>query len=172
MKKTFKINEDIAAEQVKLIDDEGKLLGVKSLQDALKIASEKNLDLVAIDEKGPITLCKLCKASALAAKNRKKQKEIKKNTKTNVVKEIRIRPNIGKHDLDIKVQQAKKMLEKKYQVNFVMRFMGRERLYIENYKSLLRELVTMLSDHAFVESDAFKLEGNQIFTKFIPNKKQ
>jgi len=118
------INNQIRAEKVRVIDEEGKNLGIFSLEEALKIAREKNLDLIQITEKVDPPVCKLMDYGKylywLQKKKRGQQKESK-------VKIIRLGFNISSHDLETKANQVEKFLIKGNKVKIEMLLRGREK---------------------------------------------
>lgn len=170
MKKVFKINDKISADKVKVIDIEGNFLGIVEIEQALKLASSQGMDLVEISSAEEEPLCKICNASKFIAKSKQKEKDIKKNTKVLTVKELRIRPATGIHDIDIKVNHAIKFLNKGHNVIFCMRFKGREKLHIEQGKELLNKVIERLNEYAQAQSQELKMVNNQIVVKFDPIK--
>ena len=171
MKKTIKINEQISASSVKVISDKGEFLGIMQIQEALNLAKEKEMDLVEIISNPVEPLCKICSATSLIAEKKKKQKIIKKNTKTTSFKELRIRYVISKHDLEIKIKQAIKFLEKGHNITLSMRFRGREKLHLEQGKNLLMNAIESLKEFGTPQNTNLNLLGNQIIIKIETNKK-
>lgn len=170
MKKVFKINEQIVAGKVKVIDLEGNFLGIVGIEDALRLASTQGLDLVEISSTESEPLCKICDASKLIARTRQKAKDIKKNTKVLTVKELRIRSATSYHDLDIKINHAIKFLNKNHSVIFAMRFKGREKLHVDQGKELLTKVIESLKEHTQPKNHELKMVNSQIILKFEPIK--
>jgi translation initiation factor IF-3 len=170
VRKIFKINEEITAGKVKVIDTEGTFIGIVDLKQAIQLASSQGMDLVEISSADEEPLCKICNASKFIAKSKQKEKDIKKNTKILTVKELRIRPATGTHDIDIKVNHAIKFLNKGHNVIFCMRFKGREKLHIDQGKELLNKVIERLNEYAQAQSQELKMINNQIVVKFDPIK--
>jgi len=125
VEKKFLIDEQIKAEKVRAVKEDGTHLGILSLEDALKIAKEQNLNLILVSEKVDPPVCKIADFGKFLYSLRKKEKEKKK--KETEVKGVRIGYNTSVHDLEIKANQAKKFLEKGHKVMVEMILRGRER---------------------------------------------
>ncbi len=112
------INEEIRSSKVRLIDDEGEQIGVIPIKEALKMAEDKHLDLVNVAPNAKPPVCKILDYGKYKYDALKKEKEAKKNQKVINVKEIRLSPNIEKHDLEVKANQASKfeVLDKFYEL--------------------------------------------------------
>jgi translation initiation factor IF-3 len=119
-------NEQIKAERVRVIDNNGEMLGVLSLKDAIYKAKSVNLDLVEISPNAEPPVCKIIDYGKYKYEIQKKSSDSKKKQKTVDIKEIKIRPNIGEHDYIIKIKAAIKFLESGNKVKISMRFRGRE----------------------------------------------
>jgi translation initiation factor IF-3 len=104
-----RINKRIAAKEVRLIDVEGEQLGVVGIEDALRISEEKEVDLVEIASKATPPVCKLMDYGKFKYEQKKQQSAKKQKDQT--VKEIKFRPNIGDHDLEVKVNRMRGFLE-------------------------------------------------------------
>ncbi|MDU7502680.1 MAG: translation initiation factor IF-3, partial [Finegoldia magna] len=120
------INEEIRSSKVRLIDDEGEQIGVIPIKEALKMAENKHLDLVNVAPNAKPPVCKILDYGKYKYDALKKEKEAKKNQKVINVKEIRLSPNIEKHDLEVKANQASKFLSNENRVKVSVRFRGRE----------------------------------------------
>ena len=104
------INEQIRANKVQVIDEQGEKKGVMSIHDALDLAYEKKLDLVLVAPNAEIPVCKLMNYGKYKFEQAKKEKEAKKKQKTFEIKEIRITPNIEQHDFEFKLKNAQKFI--------------------------------------------------------------
>ena len=98
-----RINEEIRAKEVRLISEDGEQLGIMSVNDALNLASEKNLDLVEMSYNGTTSVAKIMDYGKYRYEKVKKDKENKKKQKNTVIKEIRVKPHIDTHDMETKV---------------------------------------------------------------------
>ena len=110
-KNELMINEEIRDREVRLVDETGKALGIVSSKEALKIAYEKNLDLVKIAPNANPPVCKIMDYGKYMFDLAKKEKEVRKNQKIVNVKEVRIGLDIGEHDFNVKVKQAIRFLK-------------------------------------------------------------
>lgn len=157
------INEQIKANKVQVIDEQGEKRGVMGIHDALDLAYEKKLDLVLVAPNAEIPVCKIMNYGKYKFEQAKKEKEAKKKQKVLEVKEIRVTPNIEEHDFGFKSKNARKFLEDGNKVKITVRFRGRE---VNNSKAgelVLNKFIENLSDVSQVEK-APKLEGRNMFT--------
>ena len=145
-----RINEKIQAQQVRVIDDNGEQVGIESLQQALMLAQEKNLDLVEIAPKANPPVCKLIDYGKYKYQLQKKESEAKKNQRDNSVKELKIRYGTDVGDLNTKLRHARGFLSQGNKVKFSMRFRGRERAFVHLGKAKLEGIVAQLEDVAKV----------------------
>ena len=163
IKQDLLINERIRCKEVQVIDDKGEKLGVLSLDDALEKADEKKLDLVLVSPNTNPPVCKLMNYGKYKFEQAKKEKEARKNQKAVELKEIRITPNIEKHDFDFKVKNARKFLEDGNKVKITVRFRGREVNNSKAGETVLNNFIEQLAEVSQVEK-APKLEGRNMFT--------
>lgn len=155
------INEQIRDKEVRVVAEDGSQLGIMSAKEAMKLAKEAELDLVKIAPMAKPPVCKIIDYGKYRYELARKEKEARKKQKVIEIKEIQIRPNIDTNDLDRKVNDAKKFLEKGNKVKMVMRFRGREMAYMEKSKKLLDQCAEELSEIAVIEKPA-KIEGRSI----------
>ena len=120
------INEQIRDREVRLIGEDGQLVGIMSSRDAYKMAQDAGLDLVKIAPKAQPPVCKIVDYGKYRYEQARKEKEAKKKQKTMEVKEVRLSPNIDANDLNTKINQARKFLEHGDKVKVTLRFRGRE----------------------------------------------
>ena len=149
-KEQHRINDKIKAQQVRVIDSDGEQIGIEPLQDALALASQKQLDLVEIAPQASPPVCKLIDYGKYKYQLQKKEAEAKKNQQDNVVKELKVgyRTDIG--DLKTKLKHARSFLSDGNRVKISMRFKGRERAFAHLGREKLEEMVDKLSDVAKV----------------------
>ena len=146
-----------------MIGAQGEKLGVVSLNDARQKAEEANLDLVLVAPNATPVVCKIMNYGKYKFEQAKKEKEAKKKQKVLEIKELRVTPNIEKHDFEFKCRNAKKFLEDGNKVKITVRFRGRE---VNNSKAgevVLNSFIEQLSEVSQVEK-APKLEGRNMFT--------
>ncbi|HRN95939.1 MAG TPA: translation initiation factor IF-3 [Candidatus Levybacteria bacterium] len=157
----FRINHQIRAKEVRLLDSEGKQIGVVSVDEARRLAVEQELDLVEIAPLATPPVAKIIDYSKFLYQLKKKKQEEKKKTVTSETKQIRMGPFIGNHDLEIKVRHAKEFLEDGDKVKFIVRFRGREFTKKELGENVLKKVIEMLAEVAKVERDPH-MEGRQM----------
>ena len=151
-----RINSKIRASEVRVIDDNGEQIGIESLQQALSIAAEKQLDLVEIAPQASPPVCKLIDYGKYKYQLQKKESEAKKKQKDNAIKELKVRYLTDIGDLKTKLRQARGFLSDGNKVKFSMRFKGREKAFVHLGKDKLREIASKLSDVAEVYEKNFR----------------
>ena len=156
------INEQIKANKVQVIDEQGEKRGVMGIHDALDLAYEKKLDLVLVAPNAEIPVCKIMNYGKYKFEQSKKEKEAKKKQKIFEIKEIRITPNIEQHDFEFKLKNAQKFIEDGNKVKITVRFRGRELNNVKMGENVLNDFAKELEDVAVVEK-APKLEGKNMF---------
>ncbi len=162
-----RINREIKAKEVRLINYNGENLGVVSIQEALKIAAEVGLDLIEISPQVNPPVCKVLDYGKYKYELQKKKNEAKKNQKVVSIKELKLRPMIETHDYEVKLKQAKKFLSQGDKVKFTMRYKGREMSANDMGKDILNKLIEDLEGLCKVDS-APKAEGKQMFMIVSP----
>ena len=155
------INEQIRDREVRLIGENGELIGIMSAKEAYKLAQEAELDLVKIAPTAKPPVCKIIDYGKYKYELARKEKEAKKKQKVIEIKEVRLSPNIEDNDLNTKVSAAKKFLEKGNKVKVTLRFRGREMAHMASSKHILDDFAKMLEEVAVVEKPA-KVEGRSM----------
>ena len=155
------------APQVRLIDQEGKLIGIMSSFSALNKARERGLDLVEIHDKSDPPVCKVMDYGKWKFENKKKEKQNRKNQNKVLIKEIQMRPRTDEGDIKIKLEKAKKFLSMGNKVKINLRFFGREMAHKELGFKLLKKVENRLADVASPEMPA-KMERRTLFTILAP----
>ena len=163
------INEQIRDREVRLIGENGELIGIMSAKEAYKLAQEAELDLVKIAPTAKPPVCKIIDYGKYKYELARKEKEAKKKQKVIEIKEVRLSPNIEDNDLNTKVSAAKKFLEKGNKVKVTLRFRGREMAHMASSKHILDDFAKMLEEVAVVEKPA-KVEGRSM-TMFLTEKR-
>lgn len=159
----YRINHQIRAREVRLLDSKGEQIGVMSIEDARKLSDEQELDLVEVAPMAKPPVARLIDYSKFLYQLKKKKQEEKKKSVTSETKQIRMGPFIGDHDLEIKVRRAKDFLEDGDKVKFIVRFRGREFTKKELGENVLKKVITKLEEIAKVERDPH-MEGRQMVT--------
>lgn len=163
------MNEDIREKEIRVIGADGEQLGILPTKEALKMAEEKELDLVAISPSANPPVCKIMDFGKFIYEQQKKDKEAKKKQKVITIKEIRLSATIEEHDIEIKANNAKKFLVDGDKVKITVRFRGRE---IENShvgRKILDLFVEKLGDIFVVEKPA-KQEGRNMIMILAPKR--
>ncbi len=160
-------NEDIAAPQIQLIDAEGVNRGVVKTSEALAIAAESGLDLVAISPNASPPVCKILDLGKFKYAAQKKAAEARKKQKVIEVKEIKMRPNIDIHDYEVKMRAVQKFLEDGDKVKVTMRFRGREMAHQELGLELLNKVRDETEAVSKVEMTP-RSEGRQMVMVLAP----
>ena len=155
------INEEIIDKEVRLIDDEGNQLGIMSAEEALKIATERELDLVKIAPGSNPPVCRIMDYGKFRFEQAKKEKEAKKNQRVIEIKEIRMSPSIDTNDLNTKLKNAQKFLADGDRVKVSVRFRGREMAHTEIGEVLLKDFASKCTEVANLDK-APKLEGRSM----------
>ena len=144
-----------------MIDETGEQKGIVPLADAIKLAKEKNLDLVAISTEAVPVVCKVMDFSKFKYEREKKKKKTTKVSKSGRVKELRMGPLIGKHDLDTKTRHLREFLKEGYKVKVTVMFKGRQMAHVDIGKNILLSIINDLKDTATCEQNPI-LEGNRM----------
>ncbi len=163
------INEQIRDKEVRVIGENGEMIGVMSSRDAMKLARDAELDLVKIAPTAKPPVCRIVDYGKYRYELARKEKEAKKKQKTVEIKEVRLSPNIEANDLNTKVNAARKFLEKGDKVKITLRFRGREMAHMNNSKHILDDFAQALADIAVVDR-APKVEGRSM-TMFLTQKR-
>ena len=151
IKKFIRINERINAAQVRVIGHDGSQLGVMSVQRALEIAGEHDLDLVEVAPAAAPPVCRIVEFSKFKYDLEKKEREAKKHQKQGRLKEIRLKPNIDAHDFQTKVKQAISFLKKKDKVKVNLFFRGRQMEHLDLGRKVLDNFIIDLQGEGQIE---------------------
>ena len=141
----------IRVREVRLIDDEGNQKGIVPTLEALKLAKEKDLDLVEVSPNANPPVCKILDYGKYRFEQEKKLRESKKNQKVLKLKEIRMQPKIGPGDLDTKAKHVQEFLDEGDKVKVTIRFRGRELAHTELGYDVLNEVLKRLTSAYVVE---------------------
>ena len=161
------INEEILDKEVRLIGDQGEQLGIMSAEEALKIAIERDMDLVKIAPGSNPPVCKVMDYGKFRFEQTKREKEAKKNQRVIEIKEIRMSPGIDTNDFNTKLKNAQKFLNDGDRVKVSVRFRGREMAHTSLGQELLLKFAAECGEIAVVEK-APKLEGRQMLLFLAP----
>lgn len=164
----MRINQQIRAPQIRVIDDEGKMLGVMTVPEALRISGDKGLDLIEIAPTAVPPTCKIMDYGKWKYENKKKQAQARKNQVIVQVKEVQLRPRTDQHDFETKMKHSRRFILDGDKVKVSMRFLGRELAHQEIGMALMHKVIETLKDIATAESNP-KMEGKQAFLLLGPD---
>jgi translation initiation factor IF-3 len=146
------------------------MIGIVPTREALARAQEQGLDLVEVAPNSDPPVCRMMDYGKFLYEKSKRERKARRAQKTVEVKEIRLRPKTGEHDVDFKVRDAKRFLKDGCKVKIRVRFRGREITYPEIGRQLLQNIAERLSDVAEVES-APRMEGRSMLMILGPDTK-
>ena len=162
------MNEKIIAERIRLIDENGEMLGIFPVDTAIEKAYDAGLDLVEVSPNADPPVCKILDYGKYKYEQQKKASEARKKQKTVDVKEVKIRPGIEDHDYQVKMKNARRFLENGDKVKVTMRFRGREMAHQDIGLNLLKRMQEELDELAKTELEP-KLEGRQMIMVLAPD---
>ncbi|MDH4230704.1 MAG: translation initiation factor IF-3 [Nitrospirota bacterium] len=157
------MNEQIRAREIRVIDKEGQQLGVMSVRDALKVAEERELDLVEVSPTAVPPVCKILDFGKYKYQLNKKHTQ----KKTADIKEVKVRPQVGEHDLELKIRNINRFIEDGDKAKIVMYFRGREIIRPEIGMKVFDKISQRLTGKFQIEQKP-KLEGNHITMVVAP----
>lgn len=161
------MNEDIRVPQVRLIDQDGEMIGVMSAREALLRAYDVGMDLLEISPNADPPVCKITDYGKYKYEQQKKANEARKKQKVVEIKEIKVRPNIDDHDYEVKMRAARSFIEEGDKVKVTLRFRGREMAHQDLGAKVLERIRTELGDTVKVESMP-RLENRQMIMVLAP----
>ena len=165
--KELLINDEIRHKEIRVVDSDGSQLGILPLKEAMRIADEKNLDLVEIAPQAQPPVCKIMDYGKYRFDRAKREKETRKNQKVVSIKEVRLTPSIDVGDFETKVRQAKKFIAAGDKVKVSLRFRGRELAHTEVGAPLLDKFAANFENEANVDKQA-KMEGRSMVMFLTP----
>lgn len=163
------MNEDIKYPKLRVISEEGPL-GIITREEALKIAEEKGLDLILLTEKGDPPVCKIIDLGKLRYEKEKQKKIAKKKQKNIQMKEMRVKPKIGIHDLEFKIKHIREFLIAEHKVKVFMPMFGRQSSNMEFVNKIMDTIVEKTKDVSLLERSSART-GNTIILILAPLKK-
>ena len=164
-----RINDRIEAREIRLVDQDGEMVGVVSLRDALFRAEEVGLDLVEISPNATPPVCKILDYGKFKYEAQKKANAARKKQRVIEVKEIKMRPSIDQNDYGIKMKKVREFIDEGDKVKVTMRFRGREMAHQHLAINILEKVREEMADVAKVEQFP-KLEGRQMIMVMAPLK--
>ncbi|MHA6908564.1 translation initiation factor IF-3 [Ralstonia pseudosolanacearum] len=169
--KSHRINREINAPEIRLTGVEGEQLGIVKLFDALRLAEEKDVDLVEIAPTAQPPVCRLMDYGKFKYQEQKKAHEAKLKQKVIQVKEVKFRPGTDDGDYEVKLRNLKRFLDEGDRTKITLRFRGREMAHQEIGARMLDRLKTDLEEFGQVEQMP-KMEGRQMVMMLAPKKRK
>lgn len=166
-KNELRINKEIRIPEARVIDQNGNMIGVISINEAQRLAFEAGLDLIEISPNAKPVICKIGSYSKYKYEEQKKANQNKKKQKVVDTKEVKMSLNIGEGDFNTKLKQAIKFLEKGDKVKFNFMFRGREINYSDSAKVIIDRIITAVGETGKIEEKP-KLEGKRMFFTMSP----
>jgi translation initiation factor IF-3 len=163
------VNEAIRTPEVRVIGPNGENVGVVTIEEALRLAREAEMDLVEVAPTAEPPVCRVMDFGKFIYERAKKDREARKAQTKIEIKEIRLRPKTNEHHRDLKVRDARRWLEDGMKVKVRIRFRGREITYPEIALNDLKEIAEELADLAVIEQ-APALEGRTMLMVLAPGK--
>lgn len=165
-----RINRQIRVPEVRLVGDNIPEQGIYSIEKALELAREQDLDLVEISPKADPPVCRIIDYNKFLYQKKKKEKELKAKQQKTVIKEIRFTPNTDDHDFEFKSRHAEKFLQEGAKVKAYVQFRGRNIMFKERGEFILLKLAKRLEDVGVLEQLP-KLEGRRMIAFLAPKPK-
>jgi len=159
--KKFRINDQIKVKEVRLINENGEMVGVTEISQAIKLAIDVGLDLVEVSPNAEPPVCKIANFGKMKYEIQKKATDARKKQKVVDTKEIKLSINIGKHDYDIKIKQVLKFIEHGDKVKLSIKIKGREMAHLELAHQMMENVTQDISLTAKFESNP-RMEGKQM----------
>lgn len=162
----YRINEEIHAREVRIIDADGAQLGIISRSEALSLAGERGLDLVEVSPQGDPPVCKIMDFGKFKYAQSKKDREVKKK-KVMQLKEVKLRPKISIHDFQVKSKLVQRLIQEGDKVKVTIMFRGREVSYADAAEKILQKVAQEAAELSTIERQP-KLEGRNMIMILTP----
>jgi translation initiation factor IF-3 len=166
---TTRVNERIRVPEVRVIGDDGEQIGIMKTDEALRMAQERDLDLVEVAAEARPPVCRILDYSKFKYELAQKQKAARKHQQQIVIREIKFRPKIAQHDYDTKKGHVERFLRHKDKVKITIMFRGREVTHPERGRMILDRLAEELQELAIVEQRP-NLDGRNMTMMLGPSK--
>ncbi len=166
-RENYRVNEQIDARDVRLVDENGQMVGIVPLREALERAREAGLDLVEVAPQATPPVCKILDYGKFKYEQQKKAAAARKKQRQVELKEIKMRPNIDENDYQVKMRKVKEFLEEGDKVKITMRFRGREVTHPEIAMQVMNRVREDVAELGKVEQMP-RLEGRQMVMVLAP----
>ncbi len=165
----YRVNEEITAPEVRVVDAQGKTIGIMRRREALEYAQRVGLDLIEVAPQAQPPVCKLMDYSKFAYELQKKERHQRRQQQQHQLKEIRFKSNTDVHDFNFKVRHAREFLLDGHKVKATVLFRGREILYPERGEDVLNRFWQAVEDIAKLDQPP-KLEGKMMTLIVSPDR--
>lgn len=163
------VNDNIKFSKVRLIDAEGNMVGVVSIDDALKAADEADLDLVCISANPDNPVCRIMDYGKYLFEQSKREKEAKKKQKETELKEVGMKLTTDTHDIEVKQKMVIKFLKNGDRVKVKIRFRGREMAYQQQGYQVMEKFMEGIAEYGQIDKQP-KVEGRDMVMFVVPKK--
>ncbi|MFP5519793.1 MAG: translation initiation factor IF-3 [Bdellovibrionia bacterium] len=164
----LRVNREIRAAQIRVIDEEGNMLGVMTPNEGVRLAEERGLDLLEIAPTATPPTCKIMDYGKWKYENKKKAAAARKKQAVVTVKELQMRPRTDQHDFETKMKHARRFILDGDKVKITIRFLGREMAHQEIGMELLKRCIEFVKEISIIEA-APKMEGKNLFLLIGPD---
>lgn len=162
-----RVNEEITAAQVLLVDENGVKVGITDTLQAVHMAAEQSLDLVEVAPMAKPPVCRIMDYGKYRYQLQKKEKDARKKQKVQALKEIKMRPKIDEHDFDFKTKAIRNFLESGHRVKVSVFFRGREMSFLDRGEEVLNRVISECEDVGKCESKP-QMEGRYMRLLLTP----
>lgn len=163
----LRVNHEIRAREVRLIDEDGTQLGVLPIRDALRIAMDKGLDLVEVAPTAQPVVCRVMDYGRFKYETAKREREARTRQHVTLIKELKLRPNIGDHDFEVKLRNAERFLRDGDKVKLTIMFRGRQIVHPQLGREVLNRMAEALRPMSVIESEP-RIEGRNMSMLIAP----
>lgn len=167
--KQLRVNERIRTREVRLVGEKGEQLGIMPLFEAREVAEKRNLDLVEVAPTAVPPVCRLLDYGKYRYEQAKKERETKKTQKVSLLRQVRLRPKIGTHDLEAKIRAVNKLLGEGSKVRVTVLFRGREITHPEIGWRLLQKVAESMKDIASIDRQPSMEDGRMMTLILSPS---
>lgn len=168
--KQLRVNEQIRITPIRLIDENNEQLGIVPTHEAMQRARDARLDLVEVSPGSEPPVCRIMDYGKWKYQQQKKEQKARSHSKQSELKEVRLRPKIDDHDLDIKVEKSREFLSEGHKVQFTLMFRGREMAHRELGLKTLVEVKQRLADISKVEMEPRMAAGRRMTMLLVPDR--
>ena len=167
----MRVNDKIRISPIRVVDENGEMLGVMTADEGRAVARERGLDLVEVAATSRPPVCRIMDFGKFKYEQNKKDRKARSKQHGHQLKEVKFRPKIEKHDLEVKIRNARRFLAEHHKVKVTMNFRGREVTHAEIGRAILDRVAQELDDISQVESPP-RIEGRHMIMLLSPRSAQ